>query len=33
MTGVLEVVEYDDPKQRKPRKGVRVVAGKRPDAI
>ena len=26
-------VEYDDPKQRKPRKGVRVVAGKRPDNI
>ena len=27
----LRDVEYDDPKQRKPRKGVRVVAGKRPD--
>ena len=30
-SGVLLVVEYDDPKQRKPRKGIRVVAGKRPD--
>src|SRR4029077_4383237 len=30
-SGVLVAEEYDDPVQRKRRRGVRVVAGKRPD--
>ena len=31
-SGVLDVVDYDDPIQRKKRKGVRVNQEKRPDA-